>query len=430
MGKVSNQEPFRQGNVFEDISESERAYQLNRYNNHGDIKVIFQHKKLGQICKIVNGSTPSKRKESYWNGDIQWATPTDVSNLDSKYIHKTKDQITKEGYDGCSTHLLPTNSVIYTSRASIGHIAITKVPLCTNQGFKNFICGEDILPDYLYYCLKIKTPEIINRAAGSTFKEISLGSISKITIPVPPLPVQKQIVAILDRAEKLKEKRQKTNEQTNKIIQSVFYEMFGEPRTNDLKWPRHCLKELLIEYKYGTSVKSSANGDPVLRIPNVIGDAIDLNDLKYVNLQDKEREKLLLKKGDILFVRTNGNPSYVGRCAVFNLKGDYVYASYLIRGRFDLSRINPIFLNCMLRTASGKAMLREKARTSAGQYNINTEGLGSIQIILPPLILQNEFAEIVKKIESLKEKQKQSTEDISTLFDALMQKAFKGELVF
>jgi len=177
-------------------------------------------------------SEPSTNRPEYWDGDISWATPTDVSALKTKYIYDTKDKITSTGYKSCSTHLLLIDSVIFTSRASIGHIAITKKELCTNQRFKNFVCRENIIPEFLFYCLRIKTKEIQEKASGSTYKEITMSSIKRIKIPIPPLPIQAQIVAILEKAERLKEKREKANQETNKIIQSVFYEMFGYPIAN------------------------------------------------------------------------------------------------------------------------------------------------------------------------------------------------------
>lgn len=188
----------------------------------------WEWKKLGEVCEIYNGSTPSRNKKEYWGGDILWATPTDVSNLCAKYIIDTKEKITHEGYESCSTHLLPKNSVIFTSRASIGHIAITKIELCTNQGFKNFVCKKELLPEFLFYCLKMKKKEIENLGSGSTFKEVSMSVIKQVEIPVPPLEIQTKIVSILERAEKLKEQRKLANEETNKIIQSLFYEMFGD----------------------------------------------------------------------------------------------------------------------------------------------------------------------------------------------------------
>jgi len=94
---------------------------------------------LKDICEIFNGSTPSRRKDEYWGGNILWVTPTDLSKLDSKEIETTKESITQEGYSSCSTKILPVESVLFTSRASIGKIAITKNEMCTNQGFKSFM---------------------------------------------------------------------------------------------------------------------------------------------------------------------------------------------------------------------------------------------------------------------------------------------------
>ena len=149
------------------------------------------------------------------------------------------------------------------------------------------------------------------------------------------------------------------------------------------------MSELIEEFRYGTSNKSGKSGYPTLRIPNVARGAIDLTELKTVEVTEEEFERLKLIEGDLLFVRTNGNPDYVGRCVVFNPHDvseigfdteKYIYASYLIRARLKRSSILPIVIQEYLSTDEGKQALKARCKTSAGQFNINTEGLGSLPI--------------------------------------------------
>lgn len=271
--------------------------------------------------------------------------------------------------------------------------------------------------------------QILSNTKGGVQQNINTDGLSRIKIPLPPLPIQKQIAEILEHADKAKQKRKEANKLTDEFLQSVFIEMFGDPAKNPRGWDKSTFLNLVEKFQYGTSVKSSQEGLPVLRIPNIIQGIVDLNDLKRVELSIKEVESLILNEGDILFVRTNGNPNNVGRCALFNLKDKFVFASYLIRAILKKDKVNPVFLVYLLGNSNYRNVVRSKCSTTAGQFNINTKGLGSLQIIYPPLSLQQQFAEIVNKTEVLKEKQKQSEQELENLFQSLMQKAFKGELV-
>ena len=140
------------------------------------------------ITNIVNGSTPSTDVSEYWNGDILWATPTDFGNLRSIYIENTERKITQAGLDSCSTTLLPVGTVLLTSRAPVGNLAIAKKPMCTNQGFKSFVPKESVSSLYLYFAIKKIVPEIQKISHGNTFTEITKELVSDFKIPLPPTP--------------------------------------------------------------------------------------------------------------------------------------------------------------------------------------------------------------------------------------------------
>lgn len=261
-------------------------------------------------------------------------------------------------------------------------------------------------------------------STGSTQRGINNQAIETISLIIPPLLTQQKIVSILEKAEQAEKWRKEADKLTKEFLKSVFVGMFKGIST--IKE----LKELTTEFKFGTSVKSGSEGYPVLGIPNVLGEKIILHKCNNVKLTEKEFNNFSLQMNDILFVRTNGNPNYVGRCGIFHLNNsNYVFASYLIRARINLDLLNPFFLKAYLNLPMGRKELLSKCRTTAGQYNINTQGLGSIRIPLPPIELQQKFASIVKEVEAMKEQQKQSKINLDNLFSALMQKAFKGELV-
>jgi type I restriction enzyme S subunit len=109
---------------------------------------------LGECCRIVSGSTPKRNKAEYWDGDIPWVTPKDLSKLDSPILKDAPEKITQAGYTSCSTTLMPEGSILFSSRAPIGHVAIAGRAMCTNQGFKSLVPGDKVHSPYLYWCMR------------------------------------------------------------------------------------------------------------------------------------------------------------------------------------------------------------------------------------------------------------------------------------
>jgi len=180
---------------------------------------------LGDVAEIESGGTPSSSKPEYWdNGDICWATLPDLKN---KYIFDTQRKITALGLKNSSAKLLPIDSVIFSSRATIGEISITKVETSTNQGSKNFICDpKKIEYEFLYYLLKSKVDEIIGLATGATYKEINKTVFSSIEIDIPNLLTQKQIADVLSAYDDLIENNTKRIKILEEIAQAIYKEWF------------------------------------------------------------------------------------------------------------------------------------------------------------------------------------------------------------
>lgn len=153
--------------------------------------------KIKDICEVVSGGTPSTKINSYWNGDIIWLTPKDLSSNKNKWIYNSEETITEEGLTHSSAQMLPINAVLLSSRAPIGYLALAGKELCTNQGFKSMICNTDhVLPEYLYYLLQTKVEELNNISTGSTFKELSGSLLKNFKISIHDLDFQQHIVDI------------------------------------------------------------------------------------------------------------------------------------------------------------------------------------------------------------------------------------------
>ena len=155
--------------------------------------------RLGEIGQIVGGGTPKTAHSEYWdNGDIPWITPADMRNLTSKYIERGTRNITKTGLNSSSAQLLPKNSILFSSRAPIGYVAIAQNEMATNQGFKSVAPFKTEMSEYLYFVLLALKPEIEKLGTGTTFKEVSGTTVGNVVIPLPPLTEQQQIVAKLE----------------------------------------------------------------------------------------------------------------------------------------------------------------------------------------------------------------------------------------
>lgn len=153
---------------------------------------------IKELGSIFSGATPSRNIPSFWNGNIAWITPGELATLKSKYISEAREYITNAGLDSCAAKLLPQGTLIVTTRATIGSVAIADMELCTNQGFKNIILNESNDTLFYYYLLSWIAPEMRRLASGSTFDEISRSDFGKIIVPQPSLPEQRRIATILD----------------------------------------------------------------------------------------------------------------------------------------------------------------------------------------------------------------------------------------
>jgi type I restriction enzyme S subunit len=157
----------------------------------------WETKKLGEITEIISGGTPSTRIDEYWNGNINWCTPTDITGTSGKYLDSTEKQITELGLKNSSANLLPKGTLLLCTRATIGEVKIATDVICTNQGFKSLICSNQVNNEFLYYVLLTLKPKLIEKAIGSTFLEITKKQTALIEIRMPSIAEQTAIAEIL-----------------------------------------------------------------------------------------------------------------------------------------------------------------------------------------------------------------------------------------
>ena len=388
---------------------------------------------LGELCSYQNGGTPSKKNPNYWGGEIPWITSSEIKGGS---VLPARSSITKLGESKSAAKRVPQGTLLLVSRTGVGKIAVAPYSLAFSQDITAvFPNAATLYSGYLYRFLAYQSKYFERNSRGATIKGITRDVLNCLQIPLPLLAEQKRIAEILDRAEALRAKRRAALALLDELTQSIFLDMFGDPRER-IALGGVELDAVVEEFRYGTSNKSGENGYPALRIPNIIRGSIDCTELKSVLVDDAEYSRLRLVDGDMLFVRTNGNPDYVGRCAVFERSAvghsaynpeEFIYASYLIRARLKAS-VLPVFIRELMLTSEGRKNTRAKSKTSAGQYNINTKGLGSLPIFVPSIEQQREFVDRVQAVNGMKTVHSASASELDQLFASLQHRAFRGEL--
>lgn len=247
-------------------------------------------------------------------------------------------------------------------------------------------------------------------------------------IPLPSLPEQKRIAAILDKADAIRRKRQQAIQLADDFLRAVFLDMFGDPVTNTKGWDVKPLKNEITHANNGLSRrrKEAENvGEIVLRLQDIHYDGIRFEkDLNRIKLDESEKSRYKVEIGDILFIRVNGNPDYVGRSAVFNGFSEPVYHNdHLIR--IKLSSIYlPEFVSYCFNHKGGRKIISSQVKTSAGQHTISQQGIENLEFYRPPLVLQQKFVDLLNNIKKLPYDEIL----VNNLFHSLSQKAFAGEL--
>lgn len=369
---------------------------------------------------------------------MPWISPKDMK---TGLVRASEDQITRKAVDEDGAVLTPAGSILVVVRSGIlvhtFPVALTAVETSFNQDLKAIRVNRSLaLPEFVFRFLQAREKHVLAHGVkrGATVHSLKSGFLETMDIGLPPKREQGRIVELLEQADVLRRKREEADRAAQGILPALFRKMFGEPARSGGTTP---LASLVEEFRYGTSNRSDTYGKPTLRIPNVVGQQFDLGEIKLVPVTDEEFGRLQLRDGDMLFVRTNGNPEYVGRSAVFDGQAvraagfapdQFIYASYLIRARLRSSEVNPHFVEQYLMSPPGKSALRKRTRTSAGQFNINTEGLGAIPIPRPPLHLQQRFANFVFAVRSVGSERAEVGKILEDLFANMLHRAFTGDL--
>ncbi len=372
--------------------------------------------KLGEVCQVIGGSTPSTGNSDYWDGDIVWVTPTDLGKLDGRVISSSSRRITSAGYQGCGTEILPAGTIVMSSRAPIGHVGIAGVPLCTNQGCKSFVPGPDVDSAFLYWSLKWVVPDLQALGSGATFTEVSKSHLQRFEILLPPLAEQKRIAATLNEQMAVVERAQVAAQVQFDAAKALQFAYVHESLVSG-KTERLSLEECLVEVTEG--VGSSWNNFPALGATREglapakepVGKApgryklVDEGTVFYNPMRIMIGSIAQLDQGETVGITS---PDYV----VFKCRTGVLHHRWFYH---------------WLRSALGEQFIRSLAR-GAVRERMLFRRLTSGVIDVPSWALQLVATERIQKVRPLIEGLGAQLNEINALPTVLLRRAFAGEL--
>ena len=316
------------------------------------------------------------------------------------------------------------NDILISVRAPIGAINIADRKCCIGRGLAAIRTGSGISNRFIYRLLIASKSKLIAQGTGSTFKSIGRSVLAGLSFPVPPLEEQSRIVAELDLLTGIVDKQNAQLKELDNLAQAIFYDMFGDPIENPKRWEVKKLGDVSTSVSYGTSSPSSTVGKyKYLRMNNITYEGfLDLTDLKYIDVDDAEFEKYSVREGDVLFNRTN-SMDLIGKTTYIHNMEPMIIAGYIIRVRL-VDSVLPVYVSKFMNMPAMKKKLKGMAKGAVNQANINSKELKSIDIPLPPLALQQSFAEKIQSIEKQKETIRASIADTQKLLDYTMDKYF------
>ena len=392
----------------------------------------FKYYKINDIGEVVSGGTPSTSKNEYWYGDIGWITPKDLSSYDDIYISRGERNISSEGLNNSSAKLVPKNTVLMTSRAPIGYIAIANNELSTNQGFKSLICNEKICHyKYFYYWLKLNIKYIINNSNGSTFKEISGGTFKNLELSLPSLNEQKAISSVLwtidEKISVLKRINKNLEEQIETIYNSffVYYDDFLKEELEECEigfipkdWNLMTLGQITTQIKE----KVGKNNYKVFSAVNT-GNLILSEEYFDKQVFSKSIEKYIVVKQDEFAY----NPARINIGSIGRNDFDYEGCVSPVYVAFKVEEGYENFMNMFIKSKRFNQWVITLSSGSVRQ-TLNYNDFSIIKIAYPPKSLVNKFNVIYESYYEVINYNKSVIYNLEEIRDTLLPKLMSGEI--
>lgn len=376
--------------------------------------------RLGDICEIVSGSTPKTGVSEYWDGDKKWITPAEITD-ESYIITDSVRKLTELGVTNTGLSSFPKGTVILSSRAPIGKVAIAGCEMYCNQGFKNLICSQKIYNRYLYWFLKGNTEYLNSLGRGATFKEISKQIVASIEINVPDMGQQMQAAENLERVSSIVRLRKQELQKLDDLVKARFVELFGEPRSNPFGYPKTMLKNSCKVVTGNTPSRTVAEyyGDYVewIKTDNIVPGVLNPTEAAEYLSEKGMMAGRTVDKGSVLMACIAGSVASIGRVCITDRK---VAFNQQINAIIP-EKYNTLFLYVLLQMS--KDYLIEDINMSLKGI-LSKSKLEGKEFIIPPVELQNQFAAFVTQTDKSKAVIQKALDETRLLFDSLMQEYF------
>jgi|GEM_PF-507933 type I restriction enzyme S subunit len=384
------------------------------------------------FTEVITGGTPSTTKSEYWKGgNIPWLNS---GELNKRVILQADNFITQDGLKNSAAKMMPPDTVLVAlTGATTGVSALLKTSACGNQSVTGILPSKRHHPHFLFHYIQSIRPRIVADSYGGAQKHISQAYVKKIKIPLPPVDEQARIANLLDEADELRKLRAQADRHTDTLIPALFHEMFGDSISNPKDWPRHKLPELcegkegIKAGPFGSSLKKdcyTSEGPRVYGQEQVIGGDFSIGDYHISEAKFSEMSAYVVKSGDLLI-------SLVGTIGKVIVVPDGIERGIInprllrVRPRRDL--LHPCYLAHVLTSPSVVQFLGGIA-TGITMGVLNGGMLKKLNIPLPPIALQKEFAQRVTEIRELEASQATSRTRLDALFQSMLHRAFNGEL--
>ena len=374
--------------------------------------------KLGELCNVVSGGTPSRAIAGFWDGGtIPWIK---IGNIKGKYVGEADEYITQAGLEGSSTKMLSAGTILFTIFATLGEVGILTIKACTNQAIAGITIKNqsEVSTDYLYYFLKSKKSYVTALGRGVAQNNINLSILRNFEVPIPALPMQKQIVDVLDKAEKIIEARQQELQKLDELVKARFVELFGDLKSNPMEWPVVPFTEFAkIDGNMTTDYEKYADY-PHIGIDSIEKGTGALKGCRTVREDGVISGKYIFTPQHIIYSKIRPN---LNKVALPNFEGLCSADAYPVLPNH--SNCNRVFLAIALRSEYFlEYILQFSSRTNLPK--VNQKEIRGFRMPLPPLKLQEQFAAFVEQIDKSKVAIQKALDDAQLLFDSLMQQYF------
>ncbi|MDJ0316033.1 restriction endonuclease subunit S [Arthrobacter antibioticus] len=388
--------------------------------------------KLGEICKVESGGTPSRGTQSNFNGDIPWVK---IGDMLQGTVLTTTESITETGLATSSAKIWPAGTLLISIFATIGRTAVLGIPAASNQAIAGLQLDHDrVQTNYLRHFLDASTSAFEATSRGIAQNNINMSILREWPIPLPPLPEQRRIATILDKADRLRTQRREALAHLDALTRSIFDDMFGDPVSNELGWPKAPMSALLSSIESGRSpvclARPATDGEwGVLKLGAISTQSWLPNHNKA--LADSQPDpRLEVKAGDVLFSRKNTPDLVAAVCLVNRTPPRLLLPDLIFRLCIsDPDTVSNVYLASVLQHVNQRGEIQALASGSAqSMVNISKAKVMTISIPVPPPELQQTFARRVAGVDRLKEKHRTQLGELDTLFASLQHRAFRGEL--